>query len=46
VVEPTSEDEVAEIVEVPTPAPVASPAAVMVAAAALDELHVAALVRF
>lgn len=30
----------------PTPAPVASPAAVMVTAAVFDELHVAALVRF
>jgi hypothetical protein len=46
VVEPTMEDDVAEIVEVPAAAPVASPAAVIVAAAVFDELHVAVLVRF
>jgi hypothetical protein len=40
------EDEVAVIVEAPTPAPVASPPAVIVAAAVFDELHVALDVRF
>jgi hypothetical protein len=45
-VDPTMEAEVAEIVEVPTAAPVARPAAVMVAVAVFDELHVAVLVRF
>jgi hypothetical protein len=46
VVEPAMEDDVAVIVEVPTVAPVAKPAAVMVAEAVLDELHVALVVRF
>jgi hypothetical protein len=46
VVEPTIEDEVAEIAEVPTPAPVANPAALIVAVAVFDELQVAVLVRF
>jgi hypothetical protein len=46
VVEPFMAPEVALIVEVPTPAPVAKPAAVMVAVAVLDELQVAVLVKF
>jgi hypothetical protein len=46
VVEPAMDDDVAEIVELPTPAPVARPAAVIVADAVFDELHVAVLVRF
>jgi hypothetical protein len=46
VVEPAMEDDVAVIVEVPTVVPVARPAAVMVAAAVFDELHVALAVRF
>jgi hypothetical protein len=45
-VEPTMDDDVAEMVEVPTPAPVARPAAVIVAVAVFDEVHVAVLVRF
>jgi hypothetical protein len=45
-VDPTTEVEVAEIVEVPTPAPVARPAAVIVAVAVFDELQVTAPVRF
>jgi hypothetical protein len=46
VVEPFMAPEVALIVEVPTPVPVARPAAVMVAVAVLDELQVAVLVKF
>jgi hypothetical protein len=45
-VEPTMDDDVALIVDVPTPAPVARPVAVMVALVVFDELHVAVLVRF
>jgi hypothetical protein len=45
-VDPTMEDEVAEIVEVPTAAPVARPAVEIVADAVFDELHVALAVRF
>jgi hypothetical protein len=45
-VEPTMEDDVAEIVEVPTPAPVAKPVAVIVATVVVPELHVAVVVRF
>jgi hypothetical protein len=45
-VEPTMDDDVAEIVEMPTPAPVARPVAVIVAAAVFDEVHVALVVRF
>jgi hypothetical protein len=46
VVEPITVPDVALIVEVPTPAPVASPAALIVATAVVPELHVALLVRF
>jgi hypothetical protein len=45
-VEPLIEDDVAVIVEVPTPAPVASPAALIVAVEVVPELHVTVLVRF
>jgi hypothetical protein len=38
--------DVALMVEVPTPAPVARPAAVMVATVVVPELHAAVLVRF
>src|SRR5277367_5122416 len=46
VVEPTIDDDVAVIVELPTPAPVAKPPAVIVAVAVFAELHVALVVRF
>jgi hypothetical protein len=46
VVDPLTAPDVALIVDVPTPAPVARPPAVIVAAAVFDELHVAVLVRF
>jgi hypothetical protein len=45
-VDPTMEDDVAEIVEIPTPAPVAKPVAVIVATVVVPELHVAVVVRF
>jgi hypothetical protein len=46
VVEPFTVPEAALMDEVPTAAPVARPAAVIVAVAVFDELHVAVLVRF
>jgi hypothetical protein len=46
VVEPLIAPDVALIVEVPTPAPVASPAALIVAVVVVPELHVTVLVRF
>ena len=45
-VEPLIDDDVAVIVDVPTPAPVARPAAVIVATGVVPELHVTVLVRF
>src|SRR6202041_2628092 len=45
-VEPLMDDDVAVIVEVPTPAPLASPAVLIVAVAVVPELHVTVLVRF
>jgi hypothetical protein len=45
-VEPLIEDDVAVIVEVPTPAPVASPAALIVAVVVVPELQVTLDVRF
>jgi len=45
-VEPLIAPDVALIVEVPTPAPVARPAALIVAIDVVPELHVAVLVRF
>jgi hypothetical protein len=45
-VEPLTPLSVAEIVEVPVPAPVASPAAVMVATEVVADAHVTWLVRF
>ena len=45
-VEPLIEPEVAEIVVLPVPTPVASPPLVIVATAVLDELQVTELVRF
>jgi methylglyoxal synthase len=45
-VEPLMDDDVAVIVEVPTPAPLAKPAALIVAVAVVPELHVTVLVRF
>ena len=45
-VEPEIAPDVALIVEVPTPAPVARPAAVIVATGVVPELHVTVLVRF
>jgi hypothetical protein len=45
-VEPLIPPDVALIVEVPTPAPVARPAALIVAVVVVPELHVTVLVRF
>jgi hypothetical protein len=45
-VEPLIDDDVAVIVEVPTPAPLASPDALIVAVVVVPELHVTVLVRF
>jgi hypothetical protein len=45
-VEPLMDDDVAVIVEVPTPAPVARPAALIVAAVVVPDDHVTVLVRF
>ena len=45
-VEPLIDDDVAVIVDVPTPAPVARPAAVIVATDVVPELHVTVPVRF
>ncbi len=45
-VEPLIEDDVALIVEVPTPAPVARPAALIVAVVVVPEDHVTVLARF
>src|SRR5271167_485290 len=45
-VEPLMDDDVAVIVEVPTPAPLASPAALIVAAVVVAELHVTVPVKF
>ena len=45
-VEPLIDDDVAVIVEVPTPAPVASPAVLIVAVVVVPELHATVLVRF
>jgi hypothetical protein len=45
-VEPLIEDDVAVIVELPTPAPFARPAALIVAVVVVPELHVTVLVRF
>src|ERR1700733_7231650 len=45
-VEPLMDDDVAVIVEVPTPAPVARPAALIIAVVVVPELHVTVLVRF
>jgi hypothetical protein len=45
-VEPEIDDDVAVIVEVPTPAPLARPAALIVAVVVVPELHVTVLVRF
>jgi hypothetical protein len=45
-VEPLMDDDVAVIVEVPTPAPLASPAVLIVAVAVVPELQVTVLVRF
>jgi hypothetical protein len=45
-VEPEIDDDVALIVEVPTPAPVANPAALIVAVVVVPELHVTLDVRF
>ena len=46
VVEPLIAPDVALIVEVPTPAPVARPAALMVAVVLVPDDHVTVLVRF
>ena len=46
IVEPEIDDDVAVIVEVPTPAPVARPPALIVATDVVPELHATALVRF
>jgi hypothetical protein len=45
-VEPLMDDDVAVIVAVPTPAPLASPAVLIVAVAVVPELQVTVLVRF
>ena len=45
-VEPEIDDDVAVIVEVPTPAPLASPAALIVAVVVVPDDHVTVLVRF
>jgi hypothetical protein len=45
-VDPTMDEEVAEMVDVPTAVPVARPVAVIVALAGFDEVHVAVLVKF
>ena len=45
-VEPEIDDDAAVIVDVPTPAPVASPAALIVATDVVPEVHVTVLVRF
>jgi hypothetical protein len=45
-VDPEIDDDVAVIVEVPTPAPLASPAELIVAVELVPELHVTVLVRF
>jgi hypothetical protein len=45
-VEPEIDDDVAVMVEVPTPAPVASPDALIVAVAVVPELHVTVPVKF
>jgi hypothetical protein len=45
-VEPLMDDDVAVMVEVPTPAPVARPAALIVAVAVVPELHVTVPVKF
>jgi hypothetical protein len=45
-VEPLMDDDVAVIVEVPTPAPLASPAALIVAVEVVPELHVTVPVKF
>jgi hypothetical protein len=45
-VEPEIDDDVAVIVELPTPAPLARPAALIVAVVVVPELHVTVLVRF
>jgi hypothetical protein len=45
-VEPLMDDDVAVIVEVPTPAPLARPAALIVAVVVVPELQVTVLVRF
>src|SRR6202041_3230344 len=45
-VDPLTVPDVALIVDVPTPAPVPSPPAVIVATVVVPELHVAVLVRF
>jgi hypothetical protein len=45
-VEPLMDDDVAVIVEVPTPAPVARPAALIVAVVVVPDDHVTVLVRF
>src|SRR5277367_4667594 len=45
-VEPLMDDDVAVIVEVPTPAPLARPAALIVAVAVVPELHVTVPVKF
>jgi methylglyoxal synthase len=45
-VEPLMDDDVAVIVEVPTPAPVARPAALIVATVVMPDDHVTVLVRF
>src|SRR5271167_2312160 len=45
-VEPLMDDDVAVIVEVPTPAPLASPAALIAAAVVVAELHVTVPVKF
>src|SRR5271167_1856320 len=45
-VEPLMDDDVAVIVEVPTPAPLARPAALIVAVEVVPELHVTVPVKF
>jgi hypothetical protein len=45
-VEPLIDDDVAVMVEVPTPTPVARPAALIVAVVVVPELHVTVVVRF
>jgi hypothetical protein len=45
-VEPLIDDDAAVIVEVPTPAPLASPEALIVVIEVVPELHVTVLVRF